>query len=71
MEWMDVIASKLLNLEHLSIRTPSQKGLDDESSFWLRMRRLYVLHRLPCLETLKWNADHQRRTVFSESKYSQ
>lgn len=49
---MDVIASKLLNLEHSTIRSPSQKGLDDENSFWLRMRRLYVLHRLPCLETL-------------------
>lgn len=45
-EWLDVIASVFRNLEHLTLTEDLFPG-EDEMAVSARMRRLYILYRLP------------------------
>ncbi|KAG7374410.1 hypothetical protein IV203_013505 [Nitzschia inconspicua] len=50
-EWLDVIASIFVNLEHLTLTEDVFPG-EDETAVSARMRRLYVLYRLPYLKSI-------------------
>lgn len=50
-EWLDVIASVFANLEHLTLTEDVFPG-EDEMAVSARMRRLYVLYRLPYLKSI-------------------
>lgn len=50
-EWLDVIAAVFRNLEHLTLTEDLFPG-EDEMAVSARMRRLYVLYRLPFLKSI-------------------
>jgi hypothetical protein len=50
-EWLDVIANTFVNLEHLTLTEDVFPG-EDETAVSARMRRLYVLYRLPYLKSI-------------------
>jgi hypothetical protein len=50
-EWLDVIANLLVNLQHLTLSQDVFPGEEDEAVS-ARMRRLYVLYRLPFLKSI-------------------
>lgn len=50
-QWLDVIATLFTNLEHLSIHQDVFEG-EEEIEVSARMRRLYVLYRLPDLKSI-------------------
>ncbi|KAL3921364.1 MAG: hypothetical protein SGILL_002783 [Bacillariaceae sp.] len=50
-EWLDVIANTFTNLEHLALTEDVFPG-EDEMAVSSRMRRLYVLYRLPYLKSI-------------------
>ena len=60
-EWLDVIATTFPNLEHLTLTEDVYP--DDENAVSSRMRRLYVLYRLPNLNSI----DDMRVTVKERS----
>ena len=50
-KWLDVIAKKFVNLEHLTLS--EERFLEDGETFCsARMRRLFVLYRLPDLKSI-------------------
>lgn len=50
-EWLDVIAPVFVNLEHLNLTEDVFPG-EDEMAVSSRMRRLYILYRLPFLKSI-------------------
>lgn len=50
-EWLDVIAHVFVNLEHLNLTEDIFPG-EDEMAVSSRMRRLYILYRLPYLKSI-------------------
>ena len=50
-EWLDVISTLFINLEHLTL-SEDIFAIDEENAVSSRMRRLYVLYRLPDLKSI-------------------
>lgn len=57
-EWLDILSSMFFHLEHLYILEPtcSTPCASPRGSEMLRMRRLYILYRLPGLQTIDGKA---------------
>ncbi|KAL3924191.1 MAG: hypothetical protein SGILL_001197 [Bacillariaceae sp.] len=50
-DWLDVIAQTFVNLDHLTLTEDVFPG-EDEMAVSARMRRLYILYRLPYLKSI-------------------
>lgn len=48
-EWLDAVGDVFRNLEHLTLKSPPLKRDDDNSK---RLRRLYIVYRLPNLKSI-------------------
>ena len=51
-EWLDVVSSMFVNLEHLYLNTTADTEDDEEAAASRRLQRLYVLYRLPDLRSI-------------------